>query len=181
VIKGLRSNFGTTIDEGREPDRLHPVSGITSLRDVAFVRVIQGEIDDAAARRALELEMFRRLAERGVSVDMINVNTAGIFFIVDPENLTIVREELGNLNLAIRVRSHCSKISIVGAGMQGTPGVMYRIVSALAGAEVEIIHSTDSNITISILVPEEETARAEQAVHDFFHLGRTKAPAEVPA
>ena len=179
VIKGLRSNFGTTIDEGHKPDRLKPVSGITSLRDVVFVRIIQGELDDVVKRRELEVELFRRLAEADVSVDMINVNNAGIFFIVDAEKLATAREVLSGLNLAMRVRTHSSKISIVGAGMRGTSGVMYRVVQALAEAEIEIIHSTDSNITISVLVPEEDTQRAEQAIHDYFRLGRSHLPGNV--
>ena len=172
-IKGLRSNFGTTIDEGHKPDSLKPVSGITSLRDVVFVRIIQGELDDVVKRRELEVELFRRLAEADVSVDMINVNNAGIFFIVDVDKMAVAREVLAGLNVAIRVRAHSSKISIVGAGMRGTSGVMYRVVQALAEAEIEIIHSTDSNITISVLVPEEDTQRAEQAIHDYFRLGRS--------
>jgi aspartate kinase len=172
VVKGLRSNFGTTIDEGHAPEGIKPVSGVTSLRDVVFVRVIQGEIDDLDARRELELELFRRLAERDVSVDMINVNNAGIFFIVDSDRVDTMRRELAGLNMALRVRAHCAKISIVGAGMRGTPGVMYRVVQALSETEIEIIHSTDSNITISVLVPEEDVVRAEQAIHDSFRLGR---------
>ncbi len=180
VVKGLRSGFGSTIDEGHTPDSMKPVTGITSLRDIVFIRVIQGEIDDLDMRAQLELEVFRRLAERDVSVDMINVNNAGIFFIVDSERLSTVREELAGLNMAIRVRSHCAKLSIVGSGMRGTPGVMYRIVSALKEGGIEIIHSTDSNITISVLVPEEDVARGEQAIHDAFKLGRSlTVPAEV--
>jgi aspartate kinase len=45
-------------------------------------------------------------------------------------------------------------------------------VQALSESEIEIIHSTDSNITISVLVPEEDVVRAEQAIHDYFRLGR---------
>ncbi|MBC5809542.1 MAG: ACT domain-containing protein, partial [Candidatus Eremiobacteraeota bacterium] len=174
VVKGLRSNFGTTIDEGASPDRLRPVSGIASFKDITFFHAIQGDVHDPAARRKIETELFRRLAERDVSVDMINVNNAGIFFISDSEKNDLVRSELQNLNLALRLRPHTSKISIVGAGMRGTPGVMYRVVAALTDAGIEIIHSTDSNITISVLVPEEETIRAEQAIHDSFRLGRTQ-------
>jgi aspartate kinase len=176
LVKGLRSNFGTAIDEGHAPERLHPVSGITSFDDVTFYRVIQGDIDDAAERARLERELFRRLAERGVSVDMININNAGVFFITDGDRLDIVRGELVDLNLALRSRAHCAKLSIVGAGMRGTPGVMYRVVAALDDAGIEIIHSTDSNITISVLVPEEDAARAEQVVHDSFRLGRRREP-----
>ncbi len=182
VVKGLRSNFGTTIDEGHAPERIHPVTGITSLRGVTFVRVIQGEIDDLSRRRELEVQIFRRLAESDVSVDMINVNNAGIFFLVDSETIDTVRTELAGLNLALRVRAHCGKLSIVGAGMRGVSGVMYRVVQALSEASVEIIHSTDSNITISVLVPEEDVARAEQAIHDSFRLGRQMlTPTEMTA
>jgi aspartate kinase len=56
--------------------------------------------------------------------------------------------------------------------MRGTSGVMYRVVQALSAAGIEIIHSTDSNITISILVPADQAVRAEQALHDTFGLGR---------
>ena len=181
VIKGLRSNFGTTIDEGHTPDRIHPVTGITSLRDVTFVRVIQGDIDDVVRRRELEVNIFRRLAEADVSVDMINVNNAGVFFLIDGNQIDTVRAELSGLNMAIRMRAHCAKLSIVGAGMRGVSGVMYRVVQALSDAEIEIIHTTDSNITISALVPEEDVARAEQAIHDRFRLGRQASPPEMAA
>jgi aspartate kinase len=171
LVKGLRSNVGTTIDDGAPIDRDAPVTGITSLRDVTFFRIIQGE-DDLEHRAELDLKIFERLAERGISVDMINVNAAGVFFVCDSENIDAVRAELGDLNLALRVRPHCAKLSIVGAGMRGTPGVMYRIVHAITMAGVEIIHSTDSNITVSVLIPEDDTVRAEQALHDYFRLGR---------
>ena len=104
---------------------------------------------------------------------MINVNDAGVFFICDAENVETIKRELRELERRCRMRPHCAKLSIVGAGMRGTPGVMYRVVRAVAEADVEIIHSTDSNITISILVPEDDAARAEQALHDFFKLGNS--------
>ncbi len=181
VVKGLRSNIGTTIDEGHRPGYAHPVTGVTSLCDVTFVRAIGGDADDVLRRRELEVEIFRRLAEADVSVDMINVNNAGVFFIVDGEKQAAMRAELAGLNVAIRTRAHCAKMSIVGAGMRGISGVMYRVVRALFDAGIEIIHSTDSNITISALVPEEDVARAEQAIHDCFRLGRQTTPPEMAA
>ncbi len=176
MVKGLRSNVGTIIDDGAKPDSMRPVTGITALRSISFVRVIQGDIDDTELRRDIELALFERLAQRDISIDMINVNNAGIFFTVDTPEVEMVRRELADLNVAVRIRSHCAKLSIVGAGMRGTPGVMYRVMQALGSAEVPIIHSTDSNITISLLVPDEDAPRAEQAIHDAFRLGR--APVE---
>ncbi|MBV8197631.1 MAG: aspartate kinase, partial [Candidatus Eremiobacteraeota bacterium] len=45
------------------------------------------------------------------------------------------------------------------------------IVGALSRANVEIIHCTDSNITVSILVPQDDVTRAETAMHQEFALG----------
>lgn len=170
AVKGLRSNVGTLIDDEAPIDRDKPVTGITALRNVAFFRVIQG-LSDEGGRAMLDRELFNRLAAKNISIDMINVNDAGVFFVCDDENVENVRKELHNLNLALRVRMHCAKLSIVGAGMRGTPGVMAGVVQAVTGADVEIIHSTDSNITISVLVPDDTAAKAEQALHDFFALG----------
>ena len=115
AVKGLRSNVGTLIDDDAPVDRDKPVTGITALRNVAFFRVIQG-LSDEGGRAMLDRELFNRLAAKNISIDMINVNDAGVFFVCDDENVERVRAELHNLNLALRVRTHCAKLSIVGAG-----------------------------------------------------------------
>ena len=170
-IKGLRSGVGTTVDDDAPIDPEKPVTGLTVLRDVTFCRIIQG-LTDEAARSELDRDVLARIAERGISIDMVNVNDAGVFFLVDDEHAEAIRPALADLNLALRMRPHCAKISIVGAGMRGTSGVIYRVVKAVSDAGIEIIHSTDSNITISILVSADQADAAEQALHDAFRLGR---------
>jgi aspartate kinase len=171
VVKGLRTNFGTTIDDGAPRDGASPVTGVASQRGVAFVRVVRGDLVDSDARSKVEVALFGRLAQRGISLDMVNVNGAGVFFIVDGRRLDAVRTELRELDLPAQIRSECTKLAIVGAGMRGTPGVMFHVVEALTQAGIEIVHSTDSNITITVLVPEDDGVRAEQALHDHFRIG----------
>ena len=171
VVKGLRSNSGTAIDDAAPVDPDRPVSGLAIIPDVTFCRIIQGLTDDYD-RADVDRDVLGRIAERGISIDMINVNDAGVFFICDDEAADAIRPAISDLNLALRMRPHCAKISIVGAGMRGTSGEMYRVVKTIGDAGVDIIHSTDSNITISILVPADQAVRAEQALHDTFGLGR---------
>jgi aspartate kinase len=170
-IKGLRSGVGTSVDDDAPVDSERPVTGLAVLRDVTFCRIIQG-LTEEAQRSELDRDVLARIAERGISIDMVNVNDAGVFFLVDDEHAEHVRPALADLNLALRMRPHCAKISIVGAGMRGTSGVIYRVVKAISDAGIEIIHSTDSNITISILVASDQADAAEQALHDTFRLGR---------
>jgi len=167
-IKGLHSDLGTVVDSAYESER--PVTGVTASGRVTWVRVIRGDIENPTHRMQTELEMFRRVADAGISIDQVTINQAGVAFVVEGDRGSDVRRLLGDLNLAVRVREGCAKISVVGSAMRYTPGVVLAVVQALSSENVEIIHATDSNITISILVPEADVQRAEAAVHDHFHL-----------
>jgi len=173
AIKGLHSDIGTVVDNAYESER--PVTGVTASGRVTWVRCIRGDIENQTHRMQTELEMFRRVAEAGISIDQVTINQAGVAFVVEGDRGNDVRALLGDLNLAVRVREGCAKISVVGNAMRYTPGVVLGVVAALSSANVEIIHATDSNITISILVPEADVARAEAAVHDQFHLEKDES------
>ncbi len=168
AIKGLRTGVGTVVDEHVDEEK--PVTGVTASGRVTWIRVIRGDIEDRNRRMQVELQMFQRMADAGISIDQVTINQAGVMFVVEGDRGSEIRHLLGDLNLAVRVREGCSKLSVVGAGMRYTPGVIYRVVNALSAANVEIIHTTDSSITISVLVPSTDAQRAEQAVHDEFHL-----------
>ena len=168
AVKGLRTDRGTLVDESVKPER--PVTGVTSTGRVTWVRVIRGDIESPKRRMETELEMFRRVAEAKISIDQVTINQAGVAFVVAGDRATEIRRLLGDLNLAVRVREGCAKLSIVGMGMPHLPGVVHRVVDALSQADVEIIHCTDSNVTISVLVPDDHVTRAERAVHEQFGL-----------
>lgn len=172
-IKGLRSDMGTVVDDSF--DRHRPVTGVTASERVTWVRAIRGDIEDARARMQLEMSMFERIARAKISIDQVTINQAGICFVVQGDRGNDIRSLLADLNMAVRVREGCSKLSVVGAGMRYEPGVIARIVGALSAANVEIIHCTDSNITVSILVPAADAQRAEQSVHDTFGLEKNDA------
>ncbi len=151
-------------------DHRRPVTGVTVSGGLTWVRAIRGDLVHQRQRMQTELEMFRRIAAAGISIDQVTINQTGVAFAVRAERGEDVRAALTDLNLAIRFREGCSKLAMVGRGMFGTPGVVYEIVNALSEANVEIIHCTDSNITVSVLVPEADVHRAEAAVHAHFHL-----------
>jgi aspartate kinase len=173
TVKGLRTDRGTLVEEN--VDEEHPVTGVTSTGRVTWVRIIRGDIESPKRRMETELEMFRRVADAGISIDQVTINQAGVAFVVDGDRGNDIRRLLGDLNLAVRVREGCSKLSIVGTGMRHATGVVHRVVDALSQADVEIIHCTDSNVTISVLVPEDHVTRAELAVHERFGLA-AKSP-----
>lgn len=173
AIRSLATGEGTVVESRLEPRR--PVTGVTASGRVTWIRAIRGDIEDRKQRMQVEMMMFARLAQAEISIDQVTINQAGVMFVVEGDRGEEIRKLLGDLNVAVRVREGCSKLSVVGEGMRYEPGVIHRIVTALSAANVEIIHCTDSSITVSILIPSEDITRAEQAVHDEFHLAASKA------
>ena len=169
-VKGLRTDRGTLVEELVAEER--PVTGVTATGRVTWVRIIRGDIESPTRRMETELEMFRRVADAAISIDQVTINQAGVAFVVEGDRGGEIRRLLADLNLAVRVREGCSKLSIVGTGMRDAPGVVHRVVEALSRVDVEIIHCTDSNVTISILVPADQVTRAESAVHEQFGLDK---------
>ncbi len=172
AIKGLASDRGTLVVESMRHDA--PVTGVAVSDRLTWVRVIRGDIESPKRRMEVELEMFARVARAEISIDQVAINQSGVSFVVAGDRGNELRALLGDLNLAVRVREGCAKLSIVGAGMRELPGVVLRVVEALSAENVEVIHLTDSNVTISVLVPEPDAARAERAVFDAFDLAEQK-------
>lgn len=70
-----------------------------------------------------------------------------------------------------------AKVSVVGAGMQGQPGVAARLFSALAREQINIESIATSEIKISCVVARDRGIDALRAIHRAFHLESSPAVA----
>lgn len=136
-----------------------------------ITRVAQVVIDTPGDDGSIEYDVFHRLADAGVSVDLINVSPDEKKFIITEDAAETVAETLNNLGVSVSIRSGCAKISVIGAGMRGMPGVMAKVVAALREAKVRILQTSDSHLTISVLTDEQDLERATKALHRHFKLG----------
>jgi aspartate kinase len=85
------------------------------------------------------------------------------------EKATSILKDLGYTPI---VTTNCAKVSAVGAGIMGVPGVTSKIVSALSEQNIPILQSADSHTTIWVLVNEENMRAAVNALHEVFELSR---------
>lgn len=137
------------------------VAGITQIS----VKAIEGRND-------VQLQVFQTMAKHHISVDFINVTLSGAVYTVfdrDARRAVQVLEEGGYSPLAI---NGCAKVSVIGGGMNGEPGVMARVVEALTERGISIMQSADSNTTIWVLVREADMAEALRSLHAKFELHR---------
>lgn len=126
--------------------------------------------------------LFEPLARSGVSVDTIVQNTsveghADMSFTVSRADLRRALEVVESLARTMGARSVTSdaklgKVSIVGAGMQNTPGYASRMFRALAEGKVNIEMITTSEIRITCIVREESVKEAVKLLHRAFELER---------
>ena len=77
---------------------------------------------------------------------------------------------LNDLGYFFEVHSECSKVSAVGSGMRGIPGIMATFVAALAEKGITILQTVDSDTTISAIISQERLNDAVTALHDAFKL-----------
>src|SRR5207247_2081097 len=111
------------------------------------------------------------LAEHGISIDLITLLPEMLAFTVKEEAVPQAANLLSTLGYEVQVSGPCAKVSIIGAGMRGRPGVMARVVKALHDAGTEILQTADSHTTISCLVWREKLQRAPAPLHDAFGVG----------
>lgn len=113
-------------------------------------------------------KVFKELAEAGISVDFFNIFTEGITFTVPNSKLEETKAIIYRLNYDLDFIQNCAKVSTVGAGIQGVPGVVSKIVSALAKHNIQILQSSDSHTTIWVLIKEEDLDVAVNSLHETF-------------
>lgn len=168
VVKSTFSDApGTTIANAVHYENRHgrPVTAVAHILKVARVSIATPSDDGS-----LEFDIFSRLAGAGVSVDLINVSPEVKRFIIAMEDVNKAHEALKTLPLAAEIRCGCAKVSIIGTGMRGVPGVMSRVVAALREAGVRILQSSDSHLTISVLIDQGDVESATKALHRHFGL-----------
>ncbi|MDQ0806815.1 aspartate kinase [Priestia megaterium] len=145
------------------------VTGIAHVSNVTQIKVFskEGHYDTQA-------EVFKAMAQEKISVDFINISPKGVVYTVTDEATDKAIDVLHALGYEPAVIRNCAKVSTVGAGIAGVPGVTSKIVTALSGEGIQILQSADSHTTIWVLVKAEDLKKAVNALHGAFDL--SKAP-----
>jgi aspartate kinase len=141
------------------------VTGIAHVSDIAQIKV-----QAKKGQYNLQSEVFKAMANEKISVDFINISPTGVVYTVQEDmadRAVMILKELGYDPV---VEKECAKVSVVGAGMTGVPGVTAKIVTALSEEGVRILQSADSHTTIWVLVKKEDLVKAVNALHTAFHL-----------
>jgi aspartate kinase len=125
----------------------------------------------APDRSSAVTRVFRAMADGGVSLDMFTPVEGLLAFSVDTTCADESAALLDDLGLRSTRHDGLAKVTLVGAGMHGIPGVMARVAEALSSAGIEVLQVADSHYTISVLVESRDLKSAISCLHSAFGLG----------
>ncbi len=175
VIRSLtEEDPGTLIDAGIPQTAAAGFSGAPrrAVTGIAHASdIVQLIVEFAAPDPHLEMDLFEGLARAGISIDLISVFPTQKIFTIKEEVLSRAAAVLEALGASFRVEKDCAKVSVIGFGMRGLPGVMARVVRALNEKGIAILQTADSNISISLLIRRPDLAAAVETLHNHFALG----------
>ncbi|MCL1885200.1 MAG: aspartate kinase [Dehalococcoidia bacterium] len=174
VASSFNDYPGTLIHGGLMEIR-NKVTAITQDMDVAKITVVG--VPDTPGIAA---SIFEPLAKAGISVDTI-VQNASIQNITDL-SFTVTK---GDADKALRIvgpiaenvgarecvaDTKLAKVSIIGSGMQNTPGYASTMFSTLFASGINIQLITTSEIRITVIIADDKANEASVALHKAFEL-----------
>jgi len=163
----VTSNPSQRLIGGDIQDRL--ITGIAHVPNVTQIRVTSKE-----HTFDLHSQVFKAMANKGISVDFINISPNGVVYTISDEVATKAIDVLKGIGYEPSFTKGCAKVSIVGAAIAGVPGVTSKIVTALSEKGIQILQSADSHTTIWVLVKNEDMIEAVTALHEAFELSSVK-------
>ncbi len=183
VASSFNDTPGTLIHgEADRGDMEHRIkaTGIAITRNVAKITV--RSVPD---RPGVAAALFEPLAQGGISVDTIVQNTSedrttDISFTVSGDDLKAALAKVEELTSVIGFGTLISEpglaaVSVVGSGMQHTPGYASRMFRVLADGSVNIDMITTSEIRISCIISEDQAEDAVRLLHRGFQLDESGA------
>jgi aspartate kinase len=131
-------------------------------------------------------QVFQTLAAQNISIDMViqsqrsrlveGIMTRDIAFTVGETDLQVAQHLLKDVAERlgcgpVTADSEVAKLSIVGIGMLGRPGVAAQMFRALAAEQINIQMIATSEIRVSCVIPLADGIKALKTVHAAFDLG----------
>jgi len=175
VASSFSQEPGTLIHGGVSMEVRNKVRGVACDLDVAKITVV-----GVSDQPGIASSIFQPLAEAGISIDTI-VQNAGLDNVTDL-TFTVAKSDLAEAMRVvepiaglIKARECVSdaglgKVSIVGTGMQNTPGYAAKMFRVLSEQGINIQLITTSEIRITCIIDEAKVKKAVRALHRAFEL-----------
>jgi aspartate kinase len=101
---------------------------------------------------------------------LLGMGTDRVAYHAQKTMLDTLGEMVAVHSVEAEVTENCTVVSVIAGRFKGVPGVMARILETLATEGVPVYQTADSELSISVLVPESDAPKAVRALHEVFGL-----------
>ncbi|KXZ39822.1 aspartate kinase [Alkalithermobacter thermoalcaliphilus JW-YL-7 = DSM 7308] len=115
-------------------------------------------------------EILSAIEINNISIDMINFFIKEKVFVIDSDKIDSIKSILESYNVNFNIIDKCSKVTLIGSNITGIPGVMAKIAKCLCSNNIPILQTSDSHMTISILIRQDDVKSAVNSLHKEFNL-----------
>ena len=156
------------------------ISGVAIDKDQASVAIM-----DVPDRPGIAGTIMQALADKNIVIDMImqafhpTIGLNNIAFTVNAGDLdqTIqtlqgLKEKLGANDVV--ADADIAKVSVIGAGLAGQPGIAATLFSVLGSNKINIKMISTSEMKLTCVVARSQAEKAAELIHEAFHM--EKAP-----
>lgn len=165
IIKNIAGNDPGTLISNRkiEKQKKDLVTSIVHISGRCQVKALYDNSDE-------KIGILKELADKGISLDIINVFPSHMVFTIEKQAKVQVEQILASMATSFSVLDGLCKVSIIGEGMKGVPGVIYKAIKLLSEQGIEVLQTSDSHTTISCLIKEKDAERAVSILHQGYCL-----------
>lgn len=177
VRSSFTSNEGTWIVKEDKSMEDVLIRGVSLSRSEAKLT-----ISGVPNKPGIAAEVFRKLADEGINVDMIIQNIGkstdtDISFTVPKSDTHAAVKALKDVASRVGIRdisqdTEIAKVSVVGIGMRSHAGVAAEMFAILAKNKINIEMISTSEIKISCVVKKKDGERAVKVLHSAFKLAK---------
>jgi aspartate kinase len=168
TFSGLPGTEVVSLDSFR-PDAV--ATAVTTVGSITRLRVRLPYVkDDPKRHMQVQTQCYQLMAASGISIDMFTPMNDRLVFSISSALAEQAAEVLRQAGLEFAARDRLGKVTLVGSGMHGVPGVMAQVADCLRQADIDILQIADSHATISLLVDESDLMAAAGALHRAFAL-----------
>lgn len=176
VRSTFSENEGTIIQEAYSMEiKQYLIRGVAEDKNVAKITVL-----GIPNKPGYAYKLFETLANANVVVDMIvqsvrvaNEGVTDITFTISRDELASAKDVLEQIKGMMPVEDiliddKMAKVSVVGAGMAGHPGIASGMFGVLGKNNINIEIISTSEISITCLISEDQVDTAVRAIHTYF-------------
>lgn len=181
VTLSIRNTFkpehpGTVIDAGENMEIYRTISGVAIDKDQARVAIL-----DVPDQPGVAGKIMQALADNNIVIDMImqafhpTMGLNNITFTVHQSDLDHTISTLDKLKGEVGAKEvladpDIAKVSLIGAGMVGQPGIAAKLFTILGTSGINIKMIATSEMKLTCVVARCDAERAAQVIHQSFAL-----------